>query len=252
MRIITFISCLFFLCACSPDKEQTLNIATAANVQFAMKDLCKEFTKSTNIKCNIITGSSGKLTTQIIEGAPYHIFLSANLKYPNKIYKAGISTDKPEVYAHGKLVVWSMKNEGTLPINLSYLDSEEIKHIAIANPKIAPYGQAALEALKFNKLYPSVKPKLVFGESISQVNQFIYSQTAEIGFTSLSVVLSPTMRNKGTWMEVDKNSYSRIEQGVIILKSTEEKEKDSEKFYKFLFSETAQKILIEHGYNRPR
>ncbi len=249
MRIFTSIICLLFLLACSEEKTETLNIATAANVQFAMKELTKEFTRKTGITCNIITGSSGKLTAQIKEGAPYDLFLSANLKYPNEIFKSGLAKTTPKVYANGELVLWSLKLKDT--IYLSQINRGDIRHIALANPKIAPYGMAAEEVLKYYQLYSTAKPKLVYGESISQVNQFIYSEAADIGFTSKSVVLSPTMKEKGIWMSIPQESYKPIEQGVVIIKRNKKNEVASEKFYKFLFSKKAQEIFRLYGYKKP-
>ena len=245
MKILfSILACCFFFTNCQTTENNYLRIATAANMQFAMKAITKAFTEKTNIKCETIVGSSGKLTAQIKAGAPYDIFVSADMKYPNKLYKDGLSSAKPKVYANGKLVLWSMKNE--IRLNIETIISNNINHIALANPKTAPYGKAAMETLDFYKFTNQIEDKLVFGESISQTNQFINSQAAEIGFTAKSVVLSPLMKGKGQWIEILDSVYSPIEQGIILLNDPTE---DAKQFQAFLFSEQGSAILKSYGYD---
>ena len=237
---------LFFLSGCKPKKENDLIIATAANVQYAMKELIQTFHEETGIKANLVVGSSGKLTAQIDQGAPFDVFVSANLKYPNELHKKGLTTNKPEVYSQGRLVMWTMV--GLQKPTLEGLAVDSISKVAIANPKLAPYGIAAVEAMKAAEVYDRVKDNLVYGESISQTNQFVMSKTVAVGFTSMSVVLSPEMKDKGKWTEVDKELYSPIEQGVVVIKRDAENVEKAEKFYQFLFSEKAKLILENYGY----
>jgi molybdate transport system substrate-binding protein len=216
-------------------------------MQFVIKDLVKNFSATTGIECEIIISSSGKLTAQINEGAPFDVFVSANLKYPNDLYKKGLTIDQPKIYAFGKLVLWTMK-EDLSPL-LFNLTNENIKHIAIPNPKTAPYGKAAMEALNFVNLLEKTKDKLVYGESISQVNQFINSQVVEVGFTSLSVVTSPQIKGKGTYKIIDDSYYHSIAQGIVCIKSDTPKEKNALKFSDYLFSEKGKEILNTFGYS---
>jgi molybdate transport system substrate-binding protein len=231
---------------CNTSEEEGLNIATAANVQFAMDTLAEIFESETGIKANIILGSSGKLTAQIIQGAPFDIFVSANMKYPNEIYNKNKALSKPQVYAYGALVLWTLKE--SIKPDLTVLNSAVIRKIAVANPKTAPYGSAAIEFLKNRGIYDQVSDKLVYGESIAQVNQFITSKTADIGFTAKSVVLSPKMKNMGSWAEIDADAYSPIEQGVIVIDTGKTIEKNAEKFESFLLSTKAKAILSKYGY----
>lgn len=224
-----------------------ITIAVAANMQFAMKALTHSFAKESGIECDLVISSSGKLTAQIKEGAPYDLFISADMKYPNVLYKAGFAVQKPEVYAYGKLVLWSM--DKTIIPSLAILKSKLVKHIACANPKTAPYGVATLQVLKHNGMLNFVEHKLVYGESISQTNQFIVSRSAQLGFTAKSVVLSPEMNGKGRWIELNPESYSPIAQGVIIIKRNQTEEMNARKFYDFLFSAKAKNILKSFGYS---
>jgi molybdate transport system substrate-binding protein len=247
---IFFISCLFL--TCQEKNSQKLTIATAANMQFAMEALSKSFTAETGIVCEIIIGSSGKLTAQIQQGAPFDVFVSADMKYPSELFKSGLTTDAPKIYAYGNLVLWTTTQHIQLT-NFSscipLLISDTINHIALANPKTAPYGVAAIEVLKHYQILENIESKLVYGESIAQTNQFITTQAAELGFTAKSVVLSSKMKNNGQWISIDSGIYKPIAQGVVILKQSEKRLLQSQNFYNFLFSAKAKEILDNFGYN---
>ncbi len=239
--------CFVALTACHETQNDHLKIAVAANMQFAMKELSKSFTNETGITCDLIVSSSGQLTAQIKSGAPYDVFVSADMKYPGELFNAGFATGKPAIYAFGKLVMWSVID--SIKPSIDILKNAEIKHIAIANPRTAPYGTAAIEVLEHYNVYEDLKDKLVYGESISQTNQFIISKSAEIGFTAKSVVLSPGMKGKGNWEDIDAADYSPIAQGVVVLKHNGSKQEDVQKFYNFLFSQKAKDILQNFGYS---
>ncbi len=198
-----------------------ITIAGAANVQFTLEDLKAEFTKETGIDVKTVIGSSGKLTSQIENGAPFDVFLSADMKYPETLYKEGFSLRSPKVYAYGVLVLWTMK-ELDLSKGVNVFNDPGIVKIALANPELAPYGRQAVNALKFYKLYEPLQKKLVLGESIAQANQFITTGAADIGFTAKSVVLASNMKDKGKWVEVEPQSYEPIAQGVIVLRYAEQ------------------------------
>jgi len=246
VRKLVILGFIVSLTSCQQNKNHQLTIAAASNMQFAIEALTASFTQETGIACQTVISSSGKLTAQIKENAPYDIFVSANMKYPNELFNSGFSQDKPKIYALGKLVIWSMDKK--IEPSLEILLDNKVKHIAIANPKIAPYGNAAIEVLKYHKIYKAVKHKLVYGESISQTNQFILSQSAEIGFTAKSVLLSPKVKGKGRWVTLDDNSYSPISQGIVLIKTRNSKDEEARQFYNFLFSTKAKGILETYGY----
>lgn len=226
-----------------------ITVAAAANVQYAMSEIKTEFQKETGIEISVIIGSSGQLTAQIKEGAPFDIFISADMKYPNTLYKEGIAIDTPSVYAYGSLVIWTMNKNFKFDKRLKILLDKNIKKIALANPKTAPYGVASVEALKKFGIYNEIKDKLVYGESISPTNQYIVSRAADAGFTAKSVVLSPQMKGKGFWIAIEKSAYKPIKQGCVILKYGYRKHRTaSKKFYDFLFSKKGKKILSSFGY----
>ena len=234
---------IFF--SCQSGENQKLTIAAAANAQFAIEAIAVEFEKETGISCQIIVGSSGKHTAQIEAGAPYDVFVSADLKFPNKLYELDLTLAEPGVYAYGKLVIWTF-NDALSP-GIKHLSAIEGQHIAIPNPKTAPYGRAAKEALEFYGIYDQVSANLVYGESVAQTNQFILSKSAAIGFTAGSIVMAPVMKEKGRWQEVDKNAYSPIAQGAVVIKQSAQLDR-AKKFFLYLFSPTAKNILQAHGY----
>jgi molybdate transport system substrate-binding protein len=243
---------LFLLLNLNIIYASSINIAVAANVSYAIDDLKKEFKKLyPNTKVNVTLGSSGKLTAQIKHGAPYHIFMSANMKYPNALYKDGLAITKPIVYAQGSLAMIS-----TSKVNLSkgidLLKEKSIKRIAVANPKTAPYGIATKQAIKNSGIYENIKDKFIYGESISQTVSYAIKAT-DVGFIAKSSLFSPKMKRfkKGkNWIEIDSKLYTPINQGIVILKEANSN-KEVENFYNFILSENGKKIFKNFGYLIP-
>ncbi len=250
MKIFKFLLLIIlFTSRLSYTNNLEITVAVAANVQYAMRALKTEFEKETGIKAEIIVGSSGLLTAQIQQGAPYDVFISADMKYPNTLYKSKMAIDSPRVYAFGSLVIWTLKKGIKLKKDFTELLNNNIHKIALANPRIAPYGVATIQALKYFGIYDRIKDKLIYGESISPTNQYIVSKAADIGFTAKSVVMAPIMMKKGKWLEVNPSAYNPIKQGCVILKyGFDNHKKESELFYNFLFSKKAKKILMKYGY----
>ncbi len=229
-----------------------INIAVAANVSYAIDDLKKEFKKLyPNINIRVTLGGSGKLTAQIKYGAPYQLFMSANMKYPNSLYKENIAITKPLIYAQGSLAILSNKKQD-FSQGINIVTNKKIKKIAIANPKTAPYGKATVEALKNAKIYQNIKKKFIYGESISQTVSYTVTAT-DIGFIAKSSLYSPKMaqfKKEIHWIDVNPKLYTPINQGIVILKDGKEN-KEVKAFYDFILSKRAKKILENFGYMVP-
>jgi len=224
-----------------------INIAASANVSFVLEELTKKFEQThESIKVRVTIGSSGKLTAQIKNGAPFGIFLSADLRYPTQLYNDGIALRKPVVYAEGMIALFSA-HKRDFSKRLKLLELAEIKKIAVANPKTAPYGKAAMEAMKSIGIYKSVKSKLIYAESVSQTLSYATKAT-DLGIVALSMLKSPRMKSfkEGVnWQAIDSSLYAPIKQGVVLLKGSTDEYKF---FYDYLLSKEAQNIFKKYGY----
>ncbi len=229
-----------------------ITVAVSANVSYAIDDLKKEFhTLYPNTKVQIILGGTGKLVAQIKHKAPYDILMGANMMYPESLYKDGSAVTRPIVYAQGSLAYLSTK-EVDFSKGIALLEDKNIKKIAIANPKTAPYGKASIEALKNGNIYEKIKSKLVYGESISQTLTYAVRAT-DIGLISKSALFSSKMAHfkKGKhWISVDSKLYTPINQGVVLLKHGETSAEASA-FYAFILSKRAKTIFEKFGYTVP-
>ncbi len=228
-----------------------LTVAVAANVKFVFDELKDEFKKSSGIEVKGVFASSGKIYAQIKSGAPYHIFLSADMEYPEGLYKEGYAVAAPKVYASGVLVLWTLR-QLDLKQGMTVLTNPAVKKIAVSNTRLSPYGMEAMHALEYFKLRSAAESKLIYGESIAQVNQYVDMQAVEIGFTAKSVVLAPQMQGRGKWIEVPRESYQPIAQGVVMLKhGADTNAIASKKFMDFMASAQARSILQKYGYLLP-
>lgn len=226
-----------------------ITIAVAANVSYTIKALKKEFNVlHPETKVQVILGSSGKLTAQIKHGAPYGLFMSANMKYPEALYSEKMAVTEPVVYAQGALVFLSVKDQN-YTAGMNILESKEIKKIAIANPQTAPYGVAAVEALKNAGVYEELKEKFVYGESISQTVTYATS-AADIGIIAKSSLFSPQMshfKESIHWRDINGTLYTPIDQGMVILKKAKGNV-EVKAFYDFMLSPKAKEVLKNFGY----
>jgi len=247
--LIAAASGLFIICAKAQGK---ITVAVAANMQYAIEAIKTEFNKTDHTEVEIVLGASGKLTQQVLSGAPFSVFISADTAFPAKLVAAKLALGEAKVYAQGLLVLWSNNPAVKPSANLSILTGANIKHIAVANAATAPYGAAAAFILKKYGLYDKLLQKLVTGESIAQVSQFIATQAAEIGFTAKAIVLSGEMQGKGMWVELNRNDYPPIKQAAVLLKySGQHDGVAAKKFYDFLFSAKAKAIYKKFGYVVP-
>ncbi len=230
---------------------QSLTVAVAANVKYAFDELAVEFKKESGIDVQGVFGSAGKITAQVKNGAPFDAFLSADTEFPDALFKEGLATSASKVYAYGVLVLWT-KKELDLSKGVAIVNDPAVQKVAIANPKLAPYGRAAVKALESAGLSKAVEAKLVYGESITQTAQFVDSGAADIGFVAKSLVVAPETAGKGKWVEVPKTSYDAIAQGVVVLKHGAETQPEAaKKFVDFLFTAKARAIFEKYGYILP-
>jgi molybdate transport system substrate-binding protein len=228
---------------------QEITVAVAADLQFAMQDIAIRFHKETGNSVRLIYGSSGNFFQQLQNGAPFDMFFSANLDYPSKLQADGlVEPDSYYQYAIGKIVIW-VRNDSKLDVSsgLRSLLDPSIQKIAIANPQHAPYGQAAVAAMKKEKIYEKVSGKFVLGENISQTASFVVSGSAEVGIIALSLALSPNMKDKGRYAEIPTADYPPIEQACVILKSS--KQKDVAKaFLNFVKTPAVSELFRNYGF----
>jgi len=251
MILLKLLSALLVLSCGTLAQAEQLTVAVAANVKYAFDDLAVEFKKETGIEVQGVFGSSGKIAAQVKSGAPYDVFLSADTDVPEALYHEGWAVSKPRVYAYGVLVLWTMMDLD-LGRGLLLLANAGVQKIAIPNPRLAPYGRAAMQALEKAKLKAAVESRLVYGESIAQAAQFVDSGAADIGFNAKSIVLSPEMAGKGKWVEVQQGSYEPIAQAVAVLKHGAQTQPDgARKFVEFLSTPKARAILEKYGYVLP-
>jgi molybdate transport system substrate-binding protein len=213
-----------------------------------MHEIVERFTAKHDIKVDAASGSSGVLTAQIQQGAPFDVFVSANMFYPNSLKESGLVLGSPTVYAQGTLILWSL--DGTdLSQGIEVLASDSVSKFAIANPDIAPYGIAAMQALQRSGALETLKKKMVKGESVAQVNQYVFSGAVQVGFTSSSVLSSKMASQQSQSTTVQRHLYQPINQGIAILKrSTGDNLKAARLFHEYMFSSEARSILASHGY----
>lgn len=231
---------------------EDVTIAAASDLNFAFKELTAEYERVTGNRIKLTLGSSGNFYAQIHNGAPFDLYFSADIGYPRKLEEAGLTVPGSLYrYAVGRIVIWSA-NESRLNVSKGFeaLRDPHVKKVAIANPKHAPYGRAAVAAMEQAQVYEVVKDRLVLGENISQAAQFIESGACDVGVIALSLALAPTMKSKGTYWEVPDSYYPPLEQGAVILKQS--KHPDAAKaFLDFLKSRHGQEVMKRYGFTLP-
>lgn len=228
---------------------QKVRIATAANMRFAMEELLTAYKKKNPAHdIEVIYGSSGNFYAQIVNGAPFDLFFSADAFYPQKLYEAEQTWGEVKVYAIGQLVLWSSSIEVSSGIEV--LAQYPKAKIAIANPNLAPYGQKAVETLQHYGVYEKIKPQLIIGENISQTAQFCLTGNAQLGFIALSLAISPTMKNVGSYYLVNKAAHSPLEQAYVFLKRAKDNPL-AHSFTKYISSPEATPFFEKYGFGLP-
>ncbi|NNF34905.1 MAG: molybdate ABC transporter substrate-binding protein [Saprospiraceae bacterium] len=236
-----------FVVGCNSNKTKTLRIAVASNLTEPITLIGDNYYEEFETKVEVITGSSGKLMAQILHGAPFDIFISADIQYLDLLKEQNELLDEPDVFVEGRLILWTLQQAQDPDIQL--LLSERIKKIAIPNPEIAPYGKAAKEALMKLNMWEQIKHKLVFGESVTQTNQFLLTEAVEAGITSQSLIHSTHFSSDGLWIKIENSLYQPISHGIAILKSSTNIEA-SKKFIDYINDDNSINLLKEYGYTQ--
>jgi molybdate transport system substrate-binding protein len=228
---------------------QKVKVAAAGNLRFIMDDIKELYAKQNpKVQIDVTLGASGALLTQIMNGAQIDFYMAADKTYPDKLKAAGAASGDVKTYGFGKLVLWS----NTLDVSkgIEVVNDKSVVHIAIANPDVAPYGERAIEVLKYYGLLEKVKNKIVYAENIAQAAQFAASGNAEVGFLALALVLSPDMSGQGKYLMLDPKCYKPVEQACVLVK-TWERNPEAAKFMDFVLSDACKPIFEKYGFILP-
>jgi molybdate transport system substrate-binding protein len=233
--------------------QPELLLAAAADLNPALNEIAQQFQKSTGVHVKVSFGASGALTQQVQNGAPFDVFFSADMDYPRQLIAQG-QADAASLYQYslGKVVLWVPSNS---PLDVEHKGMEvlldpSVKKIAIANPQHAPYGRAAVAALKHAGLYDRLTDRLVLGENVSQAAQFAESGNAQAGFVALAHAMSPAIKTTGKFWVVPADYYPPLEQGVVIITRSQSK-KEATAFLDYIKTKEASDVLRKYGFTLP-
>lgn len=240
-------------CWSAPAQAGEIVVAAASDLSFAFKEAAVQFERQSGTSVKVTLGSSGNLFSQIRNGAPFDAYFSADIRYPQKLEESGQAVSGSLYqYAIGRLVLW-VPNRAGLPSpqqGFPMLLDDVVHKVAIANPKHAPYGRAAVSAMQHAGVYEAVKGKLVLGENISQAAQFVESGAADVGLIALSLALVPAMQQAGQYWEIPQEAHPPIAQGAVVLKNGTNRE-GAQAFLLFLQQREGQAILRRYGFALP-
>lgn len=228
-------------------QKTPMRIAAAADLQPLLPVLIADFEKSSRTKVEVSYASSATLTTQILNGAPYDLFLAANTAFPQKVADANLSEQlHPVPYARGALVLWVRNGVVSAPLSMQAMTAPSVHRIAVADPQHAPYGAAAIAALHSLRLYAALQSKLVYAENIAQAAQFAQSGNAQCALISRTLAITPALQQAGKFVEVPAESYSPLLQGAVVLRNAPQKQAAAA-FLRFLGSPAGRKLLASGG-----
>ena len=237
-----------------PRPARVVRVAAASDLQFALNEVVKAFERQhRDIRVSVAYGSSGTYHAQILQHAPFDMFLSADMTYPRDLIAKGLAAqDGSFLYAIGRIVLWVPQGSPIQieRLGLDALKDGRIRHVAIANPAHAPYGRAAEAALRSAGLFDQLRPKLVLGENVAQAAQFVESGAADVGIIARSLALAPPMRAKGRFWEIPGNTHPVMEQGGLILKAARDPGA-ANLLRRFMESAEARTILTRFGFVLP-
>jgi molybdate transport system substrate-binding protein len=256
-RFLRFVTCGLLILAftgCAFSAE--VLVAAASDLSFPIKEIITQFQQSTGNTVKLTLGSSGSFQAQIANGAPFDVYLSADVDYVRQLERAGlVEPGSVYVYAVGRIVIWVPNGS---PIDVQKLGMESLlqpaaKRVAIANPSTAPYGRAAVAALRHFNVYDRVSPRLVLGENIAQTAQFVSTGAADIGIIGHSSALADPMRSAGKYWEIPADAYPRLDQAMAILKQARKAgHLDAARaFYEWFRNDASRAILKKYGFSLP-
>lgn len=231
---------------------RTMTVAAASDLQTVFGELRTHFERDAGAKVTVSFGSSGTLFAQIQNGAPFDVFMSADVDYPRQLVTRGLAEAGSEYeYATGRIVLWTRKDSGIdVARGLDVLRDSRVRRIAIANPELAPYGRAAVAALRQQGLYDAVQGKLVFGENISQAAQLVESGNADAGILSTSLALGPALRTAGSSFAIPATAHPPIAQAAVVLTASRNKD-IARAFVNYLKQPDARRLLQDFGLEPP-
>jgi molybdate transport system substrate-binding protein len=250
LRVGLAFACVLLTCRFAA--AQGLTVAAASDLQSALPKITSQFEKDSGQKVTLTFGSSGNFFTQIQNGAPFDVFLSADIDYPKRLEGSG-QAERGSLYeyATGRLVLWT-RNDSRIDVHrgLIVLRDDRVRRIALANPEHAPYGRAAVAALRHEGLYERVQGKFVLGENISQAAQFAQTGAADVGLLALALALSPTLKGSGTYVDIPEFWYPPIQQAAVVLTSSRQKPL-ARQFIDYLKKPDSVRILQAYGFAVP-
>jgi molybdate transport system substrate-binding protein len=239
-------------CWTAPVQAGEIAVAAASDLIAAFREATAQFERQTGTRVKLSLGSSGNFYSQILNGAPFDLYFSADIGYPEKLAEAGLTVPGSLYrYAVGRLVLWAPRGSAMdVRKGLDGLPDQAVRKIAIANPRHAPYGRAAVAALQHAGIYDAVTAKLVLGENVSQAAQFAESGAADAGLIALSLAMTPAMRRAGQYREIPQEMHPPIVQGAVVLKNGTNRE-GAQAFVSFLQQREGREILRRHGFAVP-
>lgn len=250
MNILRLMLVIYFMALTATAHAEKITVAAAADLKFAMDEIVSGFKKtSPSAEVDIIYGSSGKFHTQIQQGAPYDLYFSADISYPRELARKGLAASEVKPYAVGRIVLWSNSMDAS-KMTIASLTDSKITRIAIANPKHAPYGKRAEEALQGAGVWDKVQGKLVFGENIAHAAQFVQTGNAQVGVIALSLALNPELSKKGGYYLIPGTLHQPLEQGYVITKRGGDKPL-AKQFAQYINSKETRKIMTRYGFVLP-
>ena len=245
-RILLAVSLLVTVTA----HAEKITIAAAADLKFAMDDIVVAYKQTyPGDEVEVIYGSSGKFHTQIQQGGPYDLYFSADIAFPRELAKAGLAGSAVTPYAVGRIVLWGPGLDTSKMTLLSLLDPA-ITRIAMANPKHAPYGKRAEEALRSAGLWDKVEPKLVYGENIAHTAQFVQTGNAQVGIIALALAVSPELSKRGGYWLIPDTLHEPLEQGFITTRRATGN-LVAKRFSSYMGSKSARAVMVRYGFVLP-